>query len=41
MTAPYINGQTIEADAAAMAPVTNPANGKAFSKILYGRARNT
>src|SRR6202050_3401083 len=37
MTAPYINGQTIEADPAAMVPVTNPANGKAFSKVFMAR----
>src|SRR5271170_5517282 len=37
MTAPYINGQPIEADPAAMVPVTNPANGKAFSKVFMAR----
>src|SRR3984957_6675857 len=37
MTAPYINGQTIEADPAAMVPVMNPANGKAFSKVFMAR----
>jgi acyl-CoA reductase-like NAD-dependent aldehyde dehydrogenase len=37
MTAPYINGQTIEAEPAAMVPVTNPANGKTFSKVFMAR----
>jgi aldehyde dehydrogenase (NAD+) len=37
MTAPYINGQTIESEPAAMTPVVNPANGKAFSKVLMAR----
>src|ERR1700691_1085502 len=37
MTAPYINGQTIEAEPGAMVPVTNPANGKAFSKVFMAR----
>ena len=36
-TAPYINGHTIEADQETMAPVTNPANGKAFSKVFMAR----
>jgi len=31
ITAPYVNGQTIEADPTAMIPVTNPASGEAFS----------
>src|ERR1700749_2206706 len=37
MTAPYINGQTIEADPADMMPVLNPASGKAFSKVFMAR----
>lgn len=37
MTAPYINGQTITVDEAGMAPVVNPANGKAFSKVFMAR----
>jgi acyl-CoA reductase-like NAD-dependent aldehyde dehydrogenase len=37
MTAPYINGQTIEVDPAAMTPVINPASGKAFSKVFMAR----
>ncbi len=37
MTAPYINGQTIEIEPSAMTPVINPANGKAFSKVFMGR----
>src|SRR5215470_23289 len=37
MIAPYINGQTIQIDPGAMTPVVNPANGKAFSKILMAR----
>ncbi len=34
LTAPYINGKTIEAEGTPLTPVVNPANGKAFSKIL-------
>src|SRR6201999_1625203 len=37
MTAPYINGQTIEIEPSAMTPVINPHNGKAFSKVFMGR----
>jgi acyl-CoA reductase-like NAD-dependent aldehyde dehydrogenase len=37
MTAPYINGQVIEADPAAMVPVMNPATGKAFSNVFMAR----
>src|ERR1700733_6814911 len=37
MTAPYINGQTIEAEPGAMVPVTNPANGQGFSKVCMAR----
>lgn len=37
MTAPYINGQTIEADPGAMTAVVNPANGQAFSKVFMAR----
>lgn len=37
MTAPYINGQTIEVEPSAMAPVVNPANGKTFSKVFMAR----
>jgi delta 1-pyrroline-5-carboxylate dehydrogenase len=37
MTAPYINGQTIEIEPAAMTPVVNPANGRAFSKVFMAR----
>lgn len=37
MTAPYINGQTIEVDASALTPVVNPANGKAFSKVFMAK----
>src|ERR1700722_9623757 len=37
MTTPYINGQMIEVDPAAMTPVTNPATGKAFSKVFMAR----
>jgi vanillin dehydrogenase len=36
-TTPYINGRMIEAEPAAMAPVVNPANGKAFSKVFMAR----
>lgn len=37
MTTPYINGQMIEVEPAAMTPVINPANGKAISKVLMAR----
>jgi aldehyde dehydrogenase (NAD+) len=37
MTAPYINGKTIEADPAAMSPVVNPANGKTIAKVFMGK----
>lgn len=37
MTAPYINGQTIQVDQAAMTPVVNPANGKTFSKVFMAK----
>ena len=37
MMTPYINGATIEVDAAAMTPVVNPANGKAFSKVFMAK----
>src|SRR5579885_3020755 len=38
MTAtPFINGGPIQVDAAAMTPVVNPANGKAFSKVFMAR----
>src|SRR5580700_2853922 len=37
MTTPYINGQMIEVDPAAMTPVVNPASGKAFSKVFMAR----
>lgn len=37
MTAPYINGSTIEAEASSMTPVVNPANGKPFSKVFMAR----
>ena len=33
----YSNGQRIEAEPAAMAPLMNPANGKAFSKVFMAR----
>jgi aldehyde dehydrogenase (NAD+) len=36
-TTPYINGQMIEAEASAMAPVVNPASGKEFSKVFMAR----
>jgi acyl-CoA reductase-like NAD-dependent aldehyde dehydrogenase len=37
MTTPYINGQMIEVEAAAMTPVVNPASGKTFSKVFMAR----
>ncbi len=37
ITAPYINGQEIPVDPAAMTPVVNPANGEAFSKVFMAR----
>ena len=37
MTTPYINGQMIEVDPAAMTPVVNPASGKAFSRVFMAR----
>jgi vanillin dehydrogenase len=37
MTAPYINGKTIEADAALMTAVVNPANGKTIAKVFMAR----
>lgn len=37
MTTPYINGQMIEVDPAAMTPVVNPASGKPFSKVFMAR----
>jgi aldehyde dehydrogenase (NAD+) len=37
MMTPYINGATIEVDAAAMTPVVNPANGKTFSKVFMAK----
>src|SRR5215475_14334996 len=37
ITTPYINGQEIAVDPAAMTPVVNPANGKAFSKVFMAR----
>jgi aldehyde dehydrogenase (NAD+) len=37
MTTPYINGQMIEAEAADMTPVVNPASGKAFAKVFMAR----
>ena len=37
MTTPYINGQMIEVEPAAMTPVVNPANGKAFSKVFMAQ----
>src|ERR1700730_15107160 len=37
MTAPYIDGQTIEIEPSAMTAVVNPANGKPFSKVFMAR----
>jgi len=37
VTTPYINGQMIEVDPAAMTPVVNPASGKAFSRVFMAR----
>ena len=37
ITAPYINGHTIEEEPAAMTPVVNPASGKTFSKVFMAR----
>ena len=37
MPTPYINGHMIEAEESALTPVVNPANGKAFSKVLMAR----
>ena len=37
MTTTYINGQMIEVEPAAMMPVVNPANGKAFSKVFMAK----
>ncbi len=37
MTAPYINGITIEADQAEMTAVVNPANGKTIAKVLMAK----
>ncbi len=37
ITAPYINGHTIEVEPASMTPVVNPASGKAFSKVFMAR----
>lgn len=34
MTAPYINGQTIEVEESALTPVVNPANGKPIAKVF-------
>ena len=37
MTAPYINGQTIETDPASRTAVVNPANGKTVSKVFMAK----
>src|SRR6516165_1473613 len=37
ITTPYINGQEIAVDPAAMTPVVNPANGKPFSRVFMAR----
>jgi vanillin dehydrogenase len=37
LTAPYINGHEIDAEAGSMTPVVNPANGKTFSKVFMAR----
>jgi aldehyde dehydrogenase (NAD+) len=37
MTAPYINGVTIEADQAEMTAVVNPANGKTIAKVFMAK----
>ena len=42
MTAPYINGQTIETEPASRTAVVNPANGKTVGKVFIagGSARS-
>src|SRR5947208_1948367 len=37
MSAPYINGQTIEVAPGEMTPVVNPASGKPFSKVFMAK----
>jgi aldehyde dehydrogenase (NAD+) len=36
MTTPFINGASVEAGESELTPVTNPANGRPFAKILMG-----